>query len=206
MPSPFPGMDPYLEGEWWQEFHQILAGVIRGQLVPQLPDRYVALLAKHCVLSVEIREVGERRLVTLIEILSPFNKRGEGAREYGDRRLDLLQTAVHLLEIDLLRAGTRIAFNEPVPPAPYYVYLSRAERRPYTQVWAIGLRDHLPIVPVPLLAPDPDVTLDLQAALTSAFDLAHYERLLDYQSPPPPPELDPADAAWVRATVQAAGR
>ena len=261
MSSPFPGMDPYLEGEWWQEFHETLAGVIRGQLVPQLPDRYVALLAKRYVLdrpalsvldapsrtiypdvhvitssrtpatasttgrgtitpfsaevvgptpmpqlSVEIREVGERRLVTLIEILSPINKRGEGARDYADRRLELLQTAVHLLEIDLLRAGTRIAFNEPLPPAPYYVFLSRAERRPYTQVWAIGLCDQLPTVPVPLLAPDPAVTLDLQAALGSSFDLAHYERLLDYQSSPPPPELDAADAAWVRATVQAAGR
>jgi hypothetical protein len=44
MPSPFPGMDSYLEGEGWKEFHETLAGVIRAQLVPQLPDRYVAWL------------------------------------------------------------------------------------------------------------------------------------------------------------------
>ena len=35
MASPFPGMDPYLEGEMWQEFHETLAGAIRGQLLPQ---------------------------------------------------------------------------------------------------------------------------------------------------------------------------
>jgi hypothetical protein len=251
-------MDPFLEGEWWQEFHETLAGVMRAQLVPQLPERYVALLAKRYVLdrpalsvvdmepprsiypdvhviatprvvsgnrggqaaltpptvevagpepvpqlSVEIREVHDRRLVTLIEILSPANKRGDGAREFADRRVELLQTPVHLLEIDLLRGGSRIALSEPLPPAPYYVYLSRAERRPYTQVWAIGLRDPLPVVPVPLLTPDPAVAVDLQAALTDGFALAHYERLLDYTAPLPPPALSDADAAWVQATVAA---
>lgn len=27
MPSPFPGMDPYLEGEMWQEFHALQAAL-----------------------------------------------------------------------------------------------------------------------------------------------------------------------------------
>src|SRR4051794_931011 len=46
MASPFPGMDPYLEGEMWQEFHETFAGEIRAQLMPQLKPKYVALLAK----------------------------------------------------------------------------------------------------------------------------------------------------------------
>ena len=46
MPSPFPGMDPYLEGEMWQEFHDTLANEIRSQIIPQLGSRYAALLAK----------------------------------------------------------------------------------------------------------------------------------------------------------------
>jgi hypothetical protein len=160
MPSPFPGMDPYLEGEMWQEFHQRLAHQISAQLMPQLSPKYVALLAKHCqiagtglgiadlnppralypdvhiaqtdepeplregpasapvaepaaelaspmieeapLLRIEIPDLAQRRLVTLIEILSPMNKRGEGARLYHQRRLEVLDTHTHLLEIDLL--------------------------------------------------------------------------------------------------------
>ena len=39
MPSPFPGMDPYLEGEMWQEFHETLAEPIRVELLAQLPAK-----------------------------------------------------------------------------------------------------------------------------------------------------------------------
>lgn len=46
MGSPFPGMDPYLEGDLWQELHETLASAIRAQLVSQLSTKYVALLAK----------------------------------------------------------------------------------------------------------------------------------------------------------------
>ncbi len=49
--SPFPGMDPYLEGELWQEFHETLASAIRAQLMPRLTPKYVALLAKRYVLD-----------------------------------------------------------------------------------------------------------------------------------------------------------
>ncbi len=51
MPSPFPGMDPYLEGELWQEFHETLASAIRAQLMPRLAPKYVALLAKRYTLD-----------------------------------------------------------------------------------------------------------------------------------------------------------
>lgn len=45
MPSPFPGMDPYLEGYLWPDFHQNLAGAIQRQLSPKLRPQYVARLA-----------------------------------------------------------------------------------------------------------------------------------------------------------------
>jgi hypothetical protein len=45
--SPFPGMDPYLEGEWRSEFHQTLAAQIRAQLMVLLPASYVALLERY---------------------------------------------------------------------------------------------------------------------------------------------------------------
>jgi hypothetical protein len=264
MTSPFPGMDPYLEGEMWQEFHETIAGAIRAQLIPKLQPKYVAFLAKRYILerpalsildlpqeqrviypdvhvvkpphlqevtatyegtkvtapavelitpmpeevpilSVEIRDVAERRLVTLIEILSPVNKRGEGVRDYVERRTELMKTRTHLLEIDLLRRGIRIPLQGQLPPAPYYIYLSRFQRRPYTQVWPLSLRQPLPAVPVPLLPPDPDVPLDLQAAVQACFDLVGYERLLDYKSPPPPPDFAADDAVWIDETLQAAG-
>ncbi len=260
MPSPFPGMDPYLEGDMWQEFHERLAHQISMQLMPLLSPKYVALLAKRYVIdrptlgifgppperilypdvhivappgspfgvatkgagvvmaepavellspfaekvplvSVEIRDVAQRLLVTIIEILSPVNKHGLGGREYADRRFELMLTSVHLLEIDLLRQGARIPLIGELPPASYYIYLSRRERRPYTQVWPVALRQPLPTVPVPLLAPDPDVPLDLQAAVKACFDIVGYERLLDYTADPPPPPLNKDDAAWVSETL-----
>lgn len=264
MPSPFPGMDPYLEGEMWQEFHETLAGEVRAQLMPKLRPKYVALLAKRYVvdrptlsvvgapservlypdvhvvkppeapparpvqgagaavaapaaelpslvaeevpvLSVEIRDVAERRLVTIIEILSPVNKRGTGAREYAERRSELLETRTHLLEIDLLRGGVRIQLLGEPPPGNYYIYLSRIQRRPYTQIWPVALREPLPTVPVPLLPPDPDVALEFQAAVDACFELVGYERLLDYSGPPPPPDLNAEDAAWVDEVLRSAG-
>jgi hypothetical protein len=255
MPSPFPGMDPYLEGEMWQEFHQTLANELRAQLMPRLRPKYVALLAKRYVLqsselgiasqdssrvfypdvhvaeierayklhetsggtllsepmvelisptleeipilSVEIRDVAQRRLVTLIEILSRVNKVEDGAREYNLRRLELLQTPTHLLEIDLLRRGQRIKLEGVLPSAHYYAFLSRANRRPKTEVWPIDLKQALPTIPVPLLRPDPDVPLDLQAALRACFELVGYEHLLDYSQQPPPPPLTETENLWV---------
>ena len=257
--SPFPGMDPYLEGDLWQEFHDRLANQISEQLIPRLQPKYVALLNKRYILnqavfgiaalpaeriiypdvhvarpprlketaevvygvtpptlevvsplpeeipllSVEIRDVAERRLVTVIEILSPVNKRGSGLRDYLDKRTALLQTSTHLLEFDLLRGGARIPFIGELPLTPYYVFLSRFTRRPRTEVWTVSLRDRLPTVPVPLLPPDPDVPLDLQAAVKACFDLVGYERLLDYTQPPPPPELSVDDLGWVQAQIEA---
>ncbi|MBI2949967.1 MAG: DUF4058 family protein [Verrucomicrobia bacterium] len=263
MASPFPGMDPYLEGEMWQEFHGRLIHQISAQLIPLLAPKYVALLAKRYVLqgadlgivgldtsrviypdihvvhaqepdvlregagggsvaepavelaspvmeevpqlSVEIRDVAQRRLVTLIEILSPANKCGAGAQEYNQRRLEILRTQTHLLEIDLLRQGERLALQGKLPPASYYVFLSRTNRRPRTEVWPVALAHRLPTVPVPLLRPDPDVPLDLQAAVKGCFDLVGYERLLNYAPAPPPPPLSEPENLWLGECLQKAG-
>jgi hypothetical protein len=156
-------------------------------------------------LSIEIRDVAQRRLITVVEILSPANKYGEGAREYLDRRGELFRTDVHLLEIDLLRQGARIPLAGAVPATAYYVYLSRTQRRPYTQVWAVGLQSPLPVVPVPLFPSDPDVPLNVQAAVDACFALVGYERLIDYTQPPPMPELSEADTTWVDERLHAAG-
>ena len=42
MPSPFPGMDPYLEGSTWMSFHGSSGSEIVRQLGPKLRPRYMA--------------------------------------------------------------------------------------------------------------------------------------------------------------------
>ncbi|MDJ0703524.1 MAG: DUF4058 family protein [Leptolyngbyaceae cyanobacterium MO_188.B28] len=49
MPSPFPGMDPYLEGYLWPDVHHALATQIRRQLTPKLRPRYAARLEVYVV-------------------------------------------------------------------------------------------------------------------------------------------------------------
>jgi hypothetical protein len=142
---------------------------------------------------VEVRATATQQLVTAIEILSPVNKRpGHDAYvDYQRKRRDLLRSAAHLLEIDLLRGGERPPLEDPVPPAPYYVVLSRAEQRPRVQVWPLQHTDRLPVLPVPLLEPDPDVTVDLAAAVAAVYERGAYEPQIDYRQPPPPPPLSP---------------
>jgi hypothetical protein len=64
---------------------------------------------------VEIRDARRRTLVTAIELLSPFNKRGRGRSEYLQKREALLASPAHLLEIDLLRNGRRLPMKRKLP-------------------------------------------------------------------------------------------
>lgn len=54
MPSPFPGMDPYLEDDLWSSVCFALACQITRQLVPLVRPRYVVLTEEHWVPSVDI--------------------------------------------------------------------------------------------------------------------------------------------------------
>ncbi|MCE7988625.1 MAG: DUF4058 family protein [Caldilinea sp. CFX5] len=51
MPSPFPGMDPYLEGYLWPDVHHRLATEISDQLTPKLRPRYVARIETQVVVD-----------------------------------------------------------------------------------------------------------------------------------------------------------
>lgn len=42
MPSPFPGMDPYIESQEWEDFHTSSLTAIRDLLSPRLGDHYAA--------------------------------------------------------------------------------------------------------------------------------------------------------------------
>jgi hypothetical protein len=168
-------------------------------ITPAPAESEVPLEFPLTLLRVEIRTVDQQQLVTVIEILSPVNKRPghEAYVDYRRKRRDLLKSEVHLMEIDLLRAGERPTLERAVPEAPYYVTLARAHPRPRVEVWPIQLWDPLPVLPVPLLEPDPDVSLDLGAVVTSIYERGAYAAQIDYREPQPPPPLSAEDARWV---------
>jgi hypothetical protein len=113
-------------------------------------------LAQRCGEILRIRG-GAGTLVTAIELLSPANKRPgvNGADAYEQKRQEIFDSTVNLLEIDLLRNGRRPQVTRPLPDAPYFVFLSRVQRRPYSEIWSLSLREPIKLLPVPLLYPAP---------------------------------------------------
>lgn len=149
---------------------------------------------------VEIRDVAKNRLITAIEILSPVNKKQPGLDAYREKRMDLHRSGVHLVEIDLLRRGTRPFVHPMMPKAHYIVTLMRAGSRK-TEVWAFNVQDILPVLPIPLVAPDPDVPLDLKQALDLIYGRGLYELSIDYRKDPPPPEFGEEEREWMKRVI-----
>jgi len=160
------------------------------------------------MVTVEIYTVENQALITCIEVLSPANKRGDGLRQYLQKRQRLQRAGIHLLEIDLTRRGQRPFFVAgDVEPAnlttfPYLMSLWRANQ-PAWQVWPVRLEDRLPTVAVPLHAPDRDIPLDLAAILRAVYEAAAYDLSIDYTKAPPPPALDEPTANWARDLLAA---
>jgi hypothetical protein len=151
---------------------------------------------------IEIRHRPDRTLVGVLELLSPANKEEPGRTLYQAKRNALLNHPVHLVEVDLLLKGQRLSLQEDLPPGDYYALVSRGDQRPACQVYAWTVRQPLPAIPIPLLAPDPDVWIDLGAVFRTTYERGRYDRSVDYTAPPPI-ALDPARLAWV--TERAAG-
>jgi hypothetical protein len=145
-------------------------------------------------LYIRLRE--NERLVTVIELLSPVNKRpGEGRHAYVEKRNAFLNTPVHMVEIDLLRKWPRMPLEGKLPKSDYLAVVCDMYERPICGVWPIGVRQPLPKLPIPLLRPDPPVELEIGPALQTAYERARYDLRIDYQAPCDPP-LSPADAEW----------
>jgi hypothetical protein len=146
---------------------------------------------------VEIVGVARRKLVAVIEFLSPANTRGLERKKYLRKRQRILLSSAHLLEIDLLRKGKRVPMRSPLPTADYFILLSRVEIRPQTEVWPLALDQTLPTVPVPLLSKDPDAWLDLQSVFSSVYDEGRFPFLIAYSKPPDVP-LSRETMAWAK--------
>jgi hypothetical protein len=254
MPSPFPGMNPYLERDIaWHDFHErfliLGAGIIGAQVRPNYvvkvddhifvhevlvesrqpvgradlgivpthqsvvpnPIGNLAVLEAPAHIRVpdgdvtreaflEIRDRHSHEVVTVVELLSPSNKQrgGTDRAQYLAKRRQIFSSQVHFIEIDFLRGGEPMP-GEGRPACCYSVLVSRAEERPLAGFWPIDLHDRLPVVPVPLRAPHPDATIDLQVLLDRVYDEAGYEFYI-YDGAPHP-HLNEAQEAWARTFV-----
>ena len=147
----------------------------------------------------EIRDRHSHELVTVVELLSPTNKRAGSYREqYLAKRGQVLASPAHLVEIDLLR-GDEPMPSQDRPSCSFSVLVSRAEERPLAGFWPIGLREHLPSIPIPLRSPHVDARLDLQELLNRVYDEPAYEYYI-YEGTPQPP-LSPDDVSWAQPFV-----
>jgi hypothetical protein len=263
MPSPFPGMDPYLEQFWGDVHHRFityscdaLQQQLPGDLVARVDERVFVEPAegrpRNIVPDVRVVERGRRegpvlrasngvavaeplvvhleqdepvrqgfieiidlksgrRVVTVIEVLSPSNKmRGPGRELYVKKQEDLRAGGVSLVEIDLLRTGSRVltAPFDRIPTGhrtPYAACARRGWRLLEIESYRIPLRERLPAIAIPLRREDGDVSLDLQALIDQCYEAGRYADDIDYRDEPDPP-LESDDAQWADALLREEGR
>ncbi|MCB0063373.1 MAG: DUF4058 family protein, partial [Caldilineaceae bacterium] len=178
MASSFPGMNPYLESkERWRSFYHHLASEVAVTLNQVLHTSYYADIAIHSITdgeealklyAVHIYTSETKELVTTIELLSPASKRGRGLDQYREKRRRILLSAVHFVEIDLLRGGEHPGWEVNDPPIDTdYILLVNRYNTPHrnSEIWDVAINIPLPTLPIPLLPPDPDVPLNMQTVV-----------------------------------------
>lgn len=151
----------------------------------------------------EIRLVDTQKVVTVIEVLSPSNKRaGDGRDQYEKKRSDILGSQTNLIEIDLLRAGRPMPMNI-AGTNHYRMIVSRAYERPRADFYLFSVRDLIPSIPIPLLHGDEEPLLDLNHILHDLYELSAYDMFVKYDRPPPPPAFSDEDSAWIEDIIRA---
>jgi hypothetical protein len=145
-----------------------------------------------------LRSRDGRQLVTILELLSPTNKKpGDGQTEYRLKRENIIASHVNLVELDFLRGGARLPTREPLPENDYFVNVLRATKFPKVDVYGWSLAEPMPTIAVPLATDDADVEIPLQSVFNLVFDRSGYRNSLNYDSPLVPP-LPESRVAWAR--------
>ncbi len=259
MPSPFPGMNPYLESpQLWQELHSRLIVAISDALNPQILPKYRAavesriyemsdgesilvgipdvsvtqtisrptqdetsnniatLTPQPTIVTLpmpeeirenylEIREVATGLVVTVIELLSPKNKKvGPGKIAYETKRQQILGSLAHLMEIDLLRTGTPMPILGQSAPSLYRILISQSHQRPRANLYSLSLQTPIPALKVPLRSGDNEPTLDLQSLIHQVYDRAGFAFVIDYNNNLSP-RLAQADQIWLTEHLKSQG-
>ena len=216
MPSPFPGMDPFLEdNKLWPEFQHLLVTCLYQAMLPGLVDRYRARVGQrryvteqalfisvvreeHCEEFIEIRQRGADRLVTLVEVAAPANKTTSVGRKcYLDHRVSSKAGGANVVEIDLVLQGqpTLDHSRDGHPDWDYAVTVARSTR-PEPDIYPGNLQKPLPRFQLPLARDDRDLVVELHVVFNRAYDLGDFGAKIDYKLAPVP-TLKDADRQWL---------
>ena len=217
MPSPFPGMDPFLEDEkLWPSFQHQLVNCLYQILLPGLVDRYRARVGQrhyateqalftsvvreeHHEEYIEIRQRTDGRLVTLVDVVSPANKTTtQGRQSYLDKRREGRSASSNLVEIDLVLQGQPMLeySRDGLPDWDYAVTVTRSTQPERYEIYTATLQKRLPRFRLPLAADDRDTVLDLHAACARAYDQGNFAAKIDYQRDPVT-ALNEDDRRWL---------
>lgn len=158
---------------------------------------------------VEVRS-DEGTLITVIEVVSPSNKR-QGRGAYEIKRDSFIAAGVNVVEIDLVRGGTRVVDAGPLEElsalrdrcGDYLVCVSRGAVQGRREVYPCPLRERLPVIRIPLRAGEPDIPLDIQALVDRCYTSGRYWKL-DYTRELDPP-LSAEDKVWAEERLREAG-
>lgn len=153
---------------------------------------------------VRVLDKEKREVVTVIELLSPANKKAGDDREaYLHKRQEYRASGLSLVEIDLLRGGRRLPLSSP-PPAirDYYIMVCRAWEHPRADFWTFSVRDPVPSVPVPLADDVQAVALDLRSCLDRVYDESRYATEVHYDDTLTP-RLNKSDTVWANDLLAA---
>ena len=218
MPTPFPGMDPYLENDkLWPVFQHHLAHALHQLLLPGLMDRYRARITQrhyvseqalftsiireeHTEALIEIRQRADGRLITLLEVISPANKMSDAGRKaYLARRQEARSVKANIVEVDLVLQGASLidCSREGLPAWDYAVFVSRAAQPDRYEIFPTTLPKRLPKFRLPLAADDRDTVIDLQAAFGRAFDQGDFVKQINYDQDPAT-KLGDENRDWLR--------
>ena len=217
MPSPFPGMDPYLEEDkLWPVFHHQFIACLYQILLPGLVDRYRARVCQRQYVTeqalftsivreehqeeyIEIRQRTDGKLISLVETVSPTNKTtSTGRKSYLDKRHEGKQQGANLVEIDLVLQGqpTLEYSRDNLPEWDYAVTVTRSTQPERYEIYTATLQKRLPRFRLPLSPDDRDTVLDLQAAFARCYDQGGFAANIDYKRAPSVP-LGDDDKRWL---------
>ena len=154
---------------------------------------------------ITISDRNSDELVTILEVLSPSNKRsGEGRIQYEDKRNSIFESSTHLVEVDLVRQGQPMPAQGYDGDAPYRHLVSRGPTRPAATLYPFGLQSPIPDVAVPLLAGDAEPKIPLNELLHNLYRDDYYANYVDYGTDPEGP-LSDADRVWVDGLLREKG-
>ncbi|MFO0880603.1 MAG: DUF4058 family protein [Gemmataceae bacterium] len=222
MPSPFPGMNPYLEEErLWSAFHRQLVASLLQSLMPGLGERSRARVVQreytteqalftsivreqHQEDFLEIRQRSDGRLLTLVDVVSPGNKcTPQGRAAYLATRAEGRRARASLVEVDLVLQGepTLDYSRESLPEWDYVVSVTRPAQAERYEIYTSTLQKRLPRFRLPLGPDERDTVVDLQAAFLRAFERGDFAGQIDYARDPAVP-LEESDRRWLGELLQ----